>query len=64
MCGRNAIASFDQLGVPVSLNLNGSSTHKTWLGGCCSIFAIILLMIVMYAEVTQVFLELNYSNTE
>ena len=64
MCGRNAIASLDQLGVPVSLNLNGSRTHKTVLGGCCSIFAIILLLIVFYSEMTQVFFQLNYSGGE
>ena len=61
MCGRNMVKSCDQLGVPVSLNLNGNSTHKTFLGGCCSIFATILLLIILTSEVSSVFFKLNYS---
>ena len=34
------VRSQDQLGVPVSLSMNGSNMHKTWLGGCCSIISI------------------------
>ena len=64
MCGDktvNFVSSCDQLGVPVSLNLNKKSTHQTFPGGCCSIMAIVLIFTVFVSEISQVFFELNYS---
>lgn len=55
---------FDQVGVPISLNLKGETEHKTAFGGLCSLLVIALLMIVMVGEVTQVFFELNFTKTE
>ena len=60
----NAIRSFDQLGVPVTLNLNKQGSHQTFLGGCCSILAIILIMFVFVSTTLAVFVEFNYDIAE
>ena len=48
------IRSCDQLGVPISLNLNQQSIYKTKLGGCCSLIAIVVLLIVFYINMIEV----------
>ena len=48
------IRSCDQLGVPISLNLNQQSVHKTRLGGCCSLVAISVLLLVFYSNMIEV----------
>ena len=48
------IRSWDQLGVPVSLNLNRESVHKTQLGGCCSLIMILFLLLVFYTSMVEV----------
>ena len=41
----------DQIGVPVSLNLNGNSSHQTSIGGCCSLFAMLMILAVVFSEI-------------
>ena len=60
---KSFVKHFDQLGVPVALNLKKENVHKTCLGGCCSIFAIALLVLIFIAQIMQVFVNLNYNET-
>ena len=57
----NFVTNWDQLGVPVTLNLNKKGAHQTFPGGCCSLIAIGILLLLLYAEINLVFFELNYS---
>ena len=57
------IIGIDQIGVPVTLNLNKKATHQTFAGGCCSLIAICLILAVLVSQVMQVFVNLNYSET-
>ena len=62
-CGEKAtnwVRSCDQLGIPVSLNLNKQNVHQTTVGGCCSLLAIFFITFVFYSEITQV-IQLNYN---
>ena len=56
------VRGWDQLGVPVSLNLNKQSTHQTFLGGCCSLLAIGLILFLLYSEIMQV-VRMNYDES-
>ena len=66
MCGpksKKFVTGFDQLGLPISLNLNGQGEHQTFTGGCCSIFVIFLLLTIFTSEMIRVFGQLNYDTT-
>lgn len=58
--GSEMIRSQDMIGVPIVLNMNSKSTHQTFLGGCCSICAMLLILIVFTAMMLEVFVNLNY----
>ena len=58
------VRSQDQLGVPVSLSMNGSNMHQTWLGGCCSIISLGLIFFLFVSSMFQVFVNFNYSLME
>ena len=49
------ISLIDQLGVPVSLNLNKQAYQKTSLGGCCSLIVVLIILITCMSEIFQVF---------
>ena len=49
------IRSFDQAGVPVTLNLENKGEHKTWVGGCCSLLVIVLTTLIIIPELFIVF---------
>lgn len=55
------IRSRDQLGVPVSLNMNGSHLHQTFVGGCCSVIVIVMICSLFISSMLQVFVNFNYS---
>jgi len=59
----DSVTSWDQLGVPVTLNLNKKGAHQTFPGGCCSLIAIGFLLVILYAEIKNVFFDLQYSMT-
>ena len=54
----------DQLGLPISLSLAKEMTHKTVLGGCCSLCAITLIVVILVAQISNVFFAFNYTQTE
>lgn len=56
------IRSCDQLGVPVSLNLNQESVHRTYFGGCCSLIANVFLLLIFYTNMAQVF-QMSYTSS-
>ena len=56
------IRSCDQLGVPVSLNLNQESVHRTYFGGCCSLIANVFLLLIFYTNMAQV-VQLSYQSS-
>ena len=60
---REMIRSQDQVGVPIALNMNSKSTHQTLLGGCCSICAVVLTLIVLSSTMMEVFVNLNIEQT-
>ena len=49
------ISYIDQLGVPVTLNLNKQAKQKTSLGGCCSLLVVLIITITCMTEIFQVF---------
>ena len=42
---KGRVRSHDTFGIPVQLNFNKESTHNTFLGGCCSILAMVLMTV-------------------
>ena len=60
----NFFRSYDSTGVPISLNLNGESSHKTITGGLCSFCVTIVSLVIFFAQMQQVFFDLNFSKSE
>ena len=51
----------DSLGVPVTLNLNKEGTSKSRIGGCLSLLAVIIIMIVTFEEAYKLSLSTNFN---
>lgn len=49
---RRKIREQDSFGIPVQLNLNKQATHNTFLGGCCSIIAMIIMALYILGALT------------
>jgi len=49
------VKGLDQTGVPITLNLNGETTRKTFVGGCCSLMVILLILVIFGAEINNLF---------
>ena len=51
----------DSFGIPVQLNFNKEATHNTFVGGCCTILAVIIMSLYIIAMLIQLIFTNNFS---
>lgn len=56
-----SIRDWDEFGVPVQLNFNKDATHKSCIGGLCSIFALIIMTVFIVVTLCQLIFVRNFS---
>ena len=59
---RDKVRSQDSFGIPVQLNLRKEATHNTFLGGCCTIMAVLVMLAFIAGELIQLCFTNNYSS--
>ena len=58
---KDKVRSQDSFGIPVQLNLRKEATHNTFIGGCCTIMAVLVMLVFIAGELIQLCFTNNFS---
>ena len=54
----------DQLGVPIGLNFKKNGTYQTQVGGACTLFAFVLVLLLAFTELYSNVILTNFSQVQ